>query len=180
MIRFTTTIRWVHPNGKVTVHTPQAFYRRCLRAKSVFDPLPDGKFALLWESSVDAVAMFIGALLANKAVCFYSIPNFKLDGDYFQAQLASLKKQGLAAMGSRQFSYLGLDAVLELPARRKVAPLCNQYSLNFMQFSSGTTGIRKRISYTGESLVRYIREYSAEIGVNSNSHLACWGPHYHD
>src|SRR5882724_2594472 len=165
MIRFTTTIRWVHPNGKVTVHTPQAFYRRCLRAKSVFDPLPDGKFALLWESSVDAVAMFIGALLANKAVCFYSIPNFKLDGDYFHAQLASLKKQGLSVMGSRQFSYLGLDAVLELPARRKAAPPRTAYPLDVMQFSSATTGMRKRISYTGEALVKYIRESAAEIGV---------------
>jgi len=180
MIRFTSTIRWIHPNGAVTIHTPNSFYRRCRRAQSVFDRLPSEKLALLWAPSVDAVAMFIGALLANKSVCFYSIPNFKLDGDYFQAQLASLKKQGLAVMGSRQFSYLGLDAVLELPARRKVAPLRGPYSLNFMQFSSGTTGIRKRISYTGATLVEYIHEYAAEIGVDLNSRLACWGPHYHD
>jgi fatty-acyl-CoA synthase len=180
MIRFTSTIRWIEPDGRVTVHSPRDFYRHCLRAKGVFDKLPGEKFVLLWEPSVDAIAMFVGGLLANKRVCFYSIPNFKLDGDYFHLQLASLKKQGLSVLGSPRFSHLELDRTLNLPADGEVLPFSGEYSMDCMQFSSGTTGIRKRISYTGETLVKYIREYAAELGVDQKSRLACWGPHYHD
>jgi len=118
--------------------------------------------------------------MAGKKICFYSIPNFKISKNYFDSQLASLKKQGLATLGSGNFSYLGLDHSFSFDKCDNFSPRTRVYAMDFMQFSSGTTGLRKRISYSGEKLLNYIDQFSRVIGVDKKSVIASWVPHYHD
>jgi acyl-CoA synthetase (AMP-forming)/AMP-acid ligase II len=180
MIPFKTAIKWIDIQGKVRTCEPGDLREKCLRACAFFRGRQEERFTILWEPSPEALAMFAGGLLAGKLVCFYSIPNFKLDPEYFRGQLVGLRRQGLYTVGSPRFGYLDLDTVFDMKDSRDRAEPVKGYSMDFMQFSSGTTGIRKRITYSGRKLVSYVSEFSRVLGLKSGDKIATWTPHYHD
>ncbi|MBD3296916.1 MAG: AMP-binding protein [Candidatus Omnitrophica bacterium] len=180
MIPFKTAIKWIDIQGRVRTCEPGDFREKCLKACAFFRDLEAERFTILWEPSPEALAMFTGGLLAGKLVCFYSIPNFKLDPEYFHRQIRGLRQQGLHTVGSPRFGYLDLDTVFDMRKSRGRAEPVEGYPMDFMQFSSGTTGIRKRITYSGRKLISYVDEFSRVLGLQSDDTIATWTPHYHD
>ena len=53
-------------------------------------------------------------------------------------------------------------------------------AIAFLQYSSGTTGIRKGVAITHRALLRQIDSYAQTIGLNSRDSIASWLPLYHD
>ncbi len=180
MIPFKSKIIWVGPSGSVEIYSPNRFYARCLQAYQFFKNLTPKKIVVFWEHTPDALAVFIGGLMANKIMCYYSVPNFKLDKAHFDLQLSQLKKRSLATVGSPTFKYLNLNYIFDFNVPDKVINFREDYTLDFTQFSSGSTGIRKQISYRGKDLIFYADEFSRVFGLEENSTVAGWGPHYHD
>ncbi|MBP2316252.1 non-ribosomal peptide synthetase [Azospirillum soli] len=51
---------------------------------------------------------------------------------------------------------------------------------SFLQFSSGTTGLRKGIAISHRQLLWQVDAYAAEIGLGPDDRIASWLPLYHD
>lgn len=50
----------------------------------------------------------------------------------------------------------------------------------FMQFSSGTTGIKKGVGVTAEALLWQVDAYARQLGLTADARIATWLPLYHD
>jgi len=54
------------------------------------------------------------------------------------------------------------------------------YSGDFVQFSSGTTGLRKQIAYQGKALRLHNEAYALALSAKKDERVISWLPHYHD
>ncbi len=183
MFPFRSKIRWIDLRGNSTVLEPSEFEKRCVQAASLLQRIEEKKICLLWEPGIDAFTAFIGCILAGKIPCYYTIPNFKLDSGYFEKQIAGLRAQELCLLSSARFQHLGIP-ILPI-AEPFEGELINKSSVLpeqplFMQFSSGTTGIRKRISYTAAELICHNLDYAKALQLGDSERIISWLPHYHD
>ncbi len=179
MFKFESTLTWIDRSGQVAKYEPEQFQERCLKFASAFARIESKDLCLLWEPSIDAYAAFIGAMLADKVPSFFSVPTFKLDKAYFTRQLDSLKSHRYFTIGSKAMDGLGLDLLVSVD-HEQAAPMPASYSGAFMQFSSGTTGMRKSISYCGTDAYRHNEAYAAALKLKEKECVVSWLPHYHD
>ena len=59
-------------------------------------------------------------------------------------------------------------------------PLISPQSTAFLQYSSGTTGLKKGVMLTHETVMEQVKSYGKTLGLNENSIIASWLPLYHD
>lgn len=179
MYKFETAFTWIKPSGEARRVASAEFHELCLRFARLHARDEPQEVCIIWEPSVEAIACFVGAMMAGHVPAFFSVPNQRLNSEYYQRQLHALKSRKRRLIGSPQYVELGLDDTLDISGVSPLPPPTT-FSADFIQFSSGTTGMRKAIAYRGEICALHNRDYASCLGMDDEEVIISWLPHYHD
>jgi fatty-acyl-CoA synthase len=140
---------------------------------------------------------FVGAILFGAIPVLHSFPSPKMSEDVYFSSLreivlaskASLlvTSDSIAKIIANRTSDLGLGGIGWLtpggddtPGEPLDLPTTGPFDEVLVQFSSGTTGIRKGVSITNRELLAQIQAYGEEIRLTRNDRILTWLPLYHD
>src|SRR6185312_2837867 len=148
--------------------------------------------------SLDLYGAYIGALLGGLVPAMFAFPSPKFsEREYFRnvGTLISTARAGMLvtypelagkleqrerdALGSAQLvtpATMKSDAVPGPPAEPSPAPEATA----FLQYSSGTTGIKKGVAVSHRALLWQIDAYATAIGAGPEDRIVSWLPLYHD
>lgn len=167
-------------------------------AESVADRLQDrdldsrhAPLGLLLRSQEEQTVHYLAALRAGAIPAILTPPNPKLNREYYAATMAAvLRRSGFRALVT------DLDSMdFELPtfaprelvprqgdgeARRDVPEAGPELDASFLQYSSGTTGIKRGVLVTDEAVLAQLRTYAGALRLNSDDRIVSWLPLYHD
>src|SRR5439155_7870161 len=73
---------------------------------------------------------------------------------------------------------IAFPALASLPKKRCESAPGGRFA--FVQYSSGTTGLRKGVAISHAQLTEHIEGYAASIGFTGEDRVASWLPLYHD
>ena len=145
---------------------------------------------ILVGSQEEQTLHFLAALRAGAVPAILTPPNPKLNRDYYLRTMdVVLRRTRLSGLISDlegfddptpRFLPFGLtpcDAT-GTPATADGAPLPADAS--FLQFSSGTTGIKRGVLVTDDAVMAQLRTYADALGVSREDVIASWLPLYHD
>lgn len=155
---------------------------------------PGARIVVTLEHSVDLYAAFIGALLGGYVPSYFSHPSAKQSReDYFHTIDALLNVAEAEAL----VTYPGLrdqlaDLSTAVPTLKAVltacdeaaaafdAPAANGADTAFLQFSSGTTGLKKGVAISHQALLWQVERYADAIALDGDDRIVSWLPLYHD
>jgi fatty-acyl-CoA synthase len=138
-----------------------------------FDPNPDYPIGILFHSQESQVLNYVAALSLGLRPAILTPPNRKLNRAYY---LETMK----AIMGLCRFSRVLTD-VPEIGAPGTEvfsSPLLPDTA--FVQFSSGTTGIKRGVEISHRAALAQIDTYSRAIELTRADRIVSWLPLYHD
>jgi fatty-acyl-CoA synthase len=144
---------------------------------------------ILVQSQHDQVLHYLAALDAGTVPAILTPPNRKLNREYYRETMSTvLRRCGFGAVVT------GIDGI-DLPTR-ELAPFTFDdvasgsgpgpavtgppLDASFMQFSSGTTGIKRGVLVTDEAVIAQLRTYADALGVTPDDRIVSWLPLYHD
>jgi fatty-acyl-CoA synthase len=144
---------------------------------------------LLLRSQESQVLHYLAALHADLVPAILTPPNRKLHAQYYQDTMhVVLSRCGFGAVVT------DLDG-LEVPTRRleaytavgepalgprSSASTDTCFDVPFLQFSSGTTGIKRAVLVPERAVIDQLDVYASAIGLNDDDVLLNWLPLYHD
>jgi acyl-CoA synthetase (AMP-forming)/AMP-acid ligase II/acyl carrier protein len=191
-------LRLVQDNTEVRSFT----YRECLaqarrwaatyRARGV---PRGGRVVIILQHSLDLYAAFFGAVLADAVPAMFAFPSPKFDESEYFKTFGALIDNAEAALvvvypeleGKVRASLAGRLAppavctVRDLAATAgAVAPAAAPGDVAFLQYSSGTTGIKKGVAITHRAALWQIDNYAQALRVTGTDVIASWLPLYHD
>ena len=151
----------------------------------------DHRFPLgiLVKTQADQTLHYLAALAAGAVPAILTPPNRKLNRDYYLETTAAV----LARCG---FSAVVTDVEgLELPASQlaphtleavsaasdtAAEPTESLEGVAFLQFSSGTTGIKRGVAVSPEAAIAQLRAYGSAVAMGPRDVVLSWLPLYHD
>jgi len=160
---------------------------------------PDNLVLIVLEHCVDLYPSFLGCLIHGSIPAFLPPLTAKQDKDIFRESMRGLFdriKPKIVLTSSKSLEYIpdGTHKIVNLNDFS-----CNNYieqismahnfisknstnldKIAFLQHSSGTTGHKKGVSLTHNSVIEHIMKYSQAIGINADDKIASWLPLYHD
>ena len=145
----------------------------------------DAPLGVLLGRQEDQALHYLGALAAGLVPAILTPPNPKLNREYYGETMAGV-------MAKTRFAAVVSDIDLDLPA-----PLLEPYELRrtndvpsvsggadleaaFLQFSSGTTGIKRGVLVSDEAALAQISTYGRAIALDHRDVIVSWLPLYHD
>jgi fatty-acyl-CoA synthase len=144
---------------------------------------------LLLQTHEEQVLHYLAALDAGTVPAILTPPNRKLNREYYQQTMnAVLRRCGFEAVvtdvegievPSRElqpFTFAPVGSARGAPAPAQAPPL----DASFMQFSSGTTGIKRGVLVTDEAVIAQLRTYAAALELDEADCILSWLPLYHD
>ncbi len=160
---------------------------------SVGDPV-----VIIMPQGIEAMTMFVGAMLLGAVPAFLAYPNFKVDATKYRSGLAGVTANLKAKIVviDRDFpddllghvSLSGGAVVLrdtdgreqteeqELPALQ-----INPGNVAFIQHSAGTTGLQKGVALTHRAVLRQLEHLSQALAIDGTTdRIYSWLPLYHD
>ena len=156
---------------------------------------PGDRVIVVLRHSVDLYAAYIGALLGGMVPAMFSYPSPKFSEHEYSRTVGTLLERTRARV-IVCFAELGASFAQHLPpggGTRIVAPQdvvappqrppivdCVATDVAFLQFSSGTTGIKKGVAVTHAALLGHIDAYARAIRLGPQDRIASWLPLYHD
>lgn len=173
----------------VTLHACR--WAACLRSAG----LPAGaRVVVALPHGIDVYAVYLGALLGDHVPAMFAFPSPKLSVDEylrtFEALLDSTQPGAfvtypelairagalLRARGVAVFSP-GMEG-----AHEPLIPPCGAAAddVAFIQYSSGTTGVKKGVTITHRALLSQLARYGEAIEVRTEDVVVSWLPLYHD
>ncbi|AGC43386.1 AMP-binding protein [Myxococcus stipitatus DSM 14675] len=146
---------------------------------------------VLSASPYEEVLGFLGAMAAGALPSILSFPSLKQSEERFHETLRpiTLSTGARWVITSREFTGVVTRArlpsqVVEFPPEDVLdaAPVAAlpAPSADFLQFSSGTTGLRKCVRITGEMMASQAGTYAKALGLGPVDRVASWLPLYHD
>jgi fatty-acyl-CoA synthase len=156
---------------------------------------PKDRVIIVLRHSAELYAAYIGALLGGMVPAMFSFPSAKLsEGEYFRtvgtliertsarmivcfAELAG-KMAEHVPVGGRTLIVTPQDVVTS-PHRPPIVD-CAAAEVAFLQFSSGTTGIKKGVSVSHAALMGHVEAYAHAIRLGPQDRIVSWLPLYHD
>ena len=145
---------------------------------------------ILVGSQEEQTLHFLAALRAGAVPAILTPPNPKLNRDYYLRTMAVvLRRTRLNGLISDlegfddptprflPFDLAPCDAA-EPPTTANDTPLPPDAS--FLQFSSGTTGIKRGVLVTDDAVIAQLLTYADALGVSREDVIASWLPLYHD
>jgi fatty-acyl-CoA synthase len=146
---------------------------------------------LLLQTQEEQTLHYLAALRAGAIPAILTPPNPKLNRDYYSATMAEvLRRSGFRALVT------DLESMeLEIPtfAPRELTPLMEADAVpsftsadgqdldaSFLQYSSGTTGIKRGVLVTDEAVIAQLGSYASALRLYSDDRIISWLPLYHD
>jgi fatty-acyl-CoA synthase len=186
---------FLRAGGATTTYTYEELFNRAgrigsrLAARGVDKSAP---FGILMQSQEDQVLHYLGALQAGAVPAILTPPNRKLNRQYYQQTMDVVLRRCA-------FSSVVTDVEgIEFPTRRLAphsldpvdSPGCESSTeedetpvpldASFLQFSSGTTGIKRGVLVSDAAVSAQLEAYSSAIGLNEADCILSWLPLYHD
>ncbi len=167
-------------------------------AESVADRLRDrgldsrhAPLGLLLGSQEEQTVHYLAALRAGAVPAILTPPNPKLNREYYAATMAEvLRRSGFRALVT---DLEAMDFTLPTFAPRELIPRSGageapmevpehgpELEASFLQYSSGTTGIKRGVLVTDEAVLAQLRTYASALRLNSDDRIISWLPLYHD
>ena len=142
--------------------------------------------------SVELYAAYVGALLGGLVPAMFAFPSPKLSEERYFATVGELIAGSRARLlvtypelAERLGEHTG-DAQLvtagDLPQSATVGPVpeLDPEAGAFLQYSSGTTGLKKGVLVSHRALLWQVQTYGDTIGAGPEDRIVSWLPLYHD
>jgi fatty-acyl-CoA synthase len=141
---------------------------------------------ILLDAQEAQVLHYLAALSIGLIPAILTPPNRKMSRDYYLQSLQAV------------LEYCGFSALItDMPELAAAIPVLEPYSLRrcgaasphtsdslseaaFLQFSSGTTGIKRGVIVSEAAVLAQIAVYGDAIGLTSDDRIVSWLPLYHD
>lgn len=138
---------------------------------------------------------FVGSLLAGCIPSILPFPSEKMDPVKFWSSHKILFEQAggrtlvtynenLEDIRENLAGYFDLNLITpeEINERKKIDsfPSLSPGTLAFLQYSSGTTGLKKGVMLTHKTVIEQVKAYSEALGLEKEDIIATWLPLYHD
>ena len=149
---------------------------------------------IIAHESLDLIASFIASMFCGLIPAYFAYPSPKQKEDVFARNLSVLiesnKKIKLIICDEKFYNSISrfMDKVVvveEVFYSNEID--INLFKLNmqdeeicFIQFSSGTTGLKKSVKVSIKSLINQLEAYSPFVQFGTSSSIVSWLPHYHD
>jgi acyl-CoA synthetase (AMP-forming)/AMP-acid ligase II/acetyltransferase-like isoleucine patch superfamily enzyme/acyl carrier protein len=158
------------------------------------------RIIIVLPHSKDLYAAYVGAILGNYVPSAFAFPSPKMsEAIYFESIGALLENAAsrvlvtypelAATLGARAAEALG-ETVLTTADQVVRGKSTNLEALSemrlqpsetaFLQYSSGTTGIKKGVAISHAALLWHIKTYADAIHLESRDKIVTWLPLYHD
>jgi len=155
---------------------------------------PGDRVIIILPHSRHLYASFLGALLGEYVPVMYAFPSIKFsDEEYFKSFKALLQNTQPSYIVTYselkdKFELFIDDIPIGIPENVNVTsygPLESKGArkpadIAFLQYSSGTTGIKKGVAISSEAILWQIDKYAESINLNNTDKIVSWLPLYHD
>lgn len=180
-------LNFVRNDGGAAHSHTGLFERAAMLARTLgFMQMPAGTpVGLLLRSQERQVLGYLACLYAGLAPALLTPFHARLSRGVYSEALAS-------ALTGSLLELVICDQPLDIPGlppaeesveglfRHRLAIPARRYEGRILQFSSGTTGLKKPVVISKEALEMQLRTYGAAIGLDANDHVVSWLPLYHD
>lgn len=155
---------------------------KCLRKLDFKETTPVG---ILLQSQESQVIHYLAVISAGLVPAILTPPNRKLKRDIFEATIASMVDNCRFSAVITDVKDLNVDVTLLEPdtlnvmhrSERSVEPIEHAAIL---QFTSGTTGIKRGVMIAHKVMLDSLRAYAETIGLDRSDRILSWLPLYHD
>ncbi len=155
---------------------------------------PRQRVVILLRHSADLYASFLGALLSGLIPALLAPPSPKLSMHRFQATMRSLlptTRPDAVVVGAELYEMFASDSALRVITTREAFGVQPPESLTmeasgsgkdtaFLQYSSGTTGLRKGVEISHFACLQQVDLYASALNLTSADSIVSWLPLYHD
>lgn len=146
---------------------------------------------LLLRSQEDQTVHYLASLRAGAIPAILTPPNPKLNRLYYEATMSAVLRQSdftavVTDLDSMDFglpSYSGTDLIPRQGSdvAVSVAPSSGpELDASFLQYSSGTTGMKRGILVTDDAVLDQLRTYATALTLGPEDRIVSWLPLYHD
>ena len=146
---------------------------------------------LLLASQEDQVLHYLAGMYAGAVPAILTPPNRKLNRSYYRetmeavlsrsrfgAVISELEGIDLPTRGLAPYTF---DDLADTPQSAVVADATDGVlDASFMQFSSGTTGIKRGVLVSDEAVIAQLQTYATALGLDETDCILSWLPLYHD
>ena len=200
-----TFLRLLHLRRPVETYTYRQVLDRAAQWWGVYESLniKQGEHVvIILKHSLDLYAAFLGALLHGSIPAMFAFPSQKFSEQEYFATIGELLENADAQVLvtytdlATQLCTLTPDAVQgravctadrlagirpeSLVERRAMVGSRSVDRVAFLQYSSGTTGIKKGVAISHRALLWQIDHYAHSIEARSSDCIVSWLPLYHD
>lgn len=186
----------LYSEGTLTSYTIQDLYKCTNNYIHFYDSqsLQSGELVvIILKESLDLFASFFAAILCGLKPAFLAYPSEKQSNESFLAglsilhgynkisQLITIEEVTDVIRIDNRFDDINIQTteLLIINELDKIKGLTHSDE-SFLQFSSGTTGIKKGVEISSESFFNQIEAYSEFLEIDNHSKIISWLPHYHD
>lgn len=145
---------------------------------------------ILVSSQESQVLHYLAGLYAGVVPAILTPPNRKLNRQYYEETMNEVLRrcrfgaivseyEGVEAI-SRVFEPFTMDLHRSAPAESAGIPGADPLDASFMQFSSGTTGIKRGVLVDDRAVMSQLLTYSQALGLDESDVIVSWLPLYHD
>ncbi len=194
-----TFLRLLDATGRAAEHTYAQLLARARRWAGLYAAKGltggDGVVVVL-PHSLDLYAAYLGAVLAGLTPAMFAGPSPKMSRQaYFRTVSQLLADSGAKAMvavpelgqllaavtAARGVDIAILDpAEADRHAQAETVLRVDPDAMAFVQYSSGTTGLKKAVGISHRALLWQVDAYAEAIGLRVGDVIASWLPLYHD
>jgi acyl-CoA synthetase (AMP-forming)/AMP-acid ligase II/acetyltransferase-like isoleucine patch superfamily enzyme/acyl carrier protein len=154
------------------------------------------RVVIIFPTSLDLHAAYLGALLGGMVPSMFAHPSPKLDEKEYMRTVDKLLENAAAScivtydtlsQRLKQFPQF-VDLVTTVDEiRTEISGIKPDWSFQpheeetaFLQYSSGTTGLKKGVAISHQALLWQVDSYAAAIQLERSSLIVSWLPLYHD
>lgn len=181
-------------NGNEVEYTYEHLFERAEQLGKQLEaryPDPGAPVGLLLTSQEDQVLHYLAALSVGVVPTILTPPNRKLNQAYYVETMNEVLRQCEFGALITDVESLSHQSPLLRPytfeARAgsqrfhtRTNPRESLKGASFLQFSSGTTGIKKGVLVDDGAVIAQLQEYSSALGLDGGDCVVSWLPLYHD
>ena len=152
---------------------------------------------LILNHGAELIYAFVGALLIGAVPSIFAFPSAKVPADVYWKTMTRLLKVSEAhflltdselanrlegeSMMNRSTRILRTDQVQRhSDSPEDIFCIPDPSDIVLLQHSSGTTGLKKGVALSHESILNQIRHYAEALALDESDRIASWLPLYHD
>ncbi len=150
--------------------------------------LGPGPIGILLEEQEDQVLHYLAVLASGRIPAILTNPNRKLNAAYYLETIASLLRKipfdavitDLPGLVDSELTVLAPHTLTGKAHRVTTTGTRPSPDTAFIQFSSGTTGIKKGVTVSAEAVASQVSIYGQAIDICADDVVVSWLPLYHD